>query len=389
MNLDNAFALRCYNQSRWSRECRRSEKHTPCAEQTRQKKTRRRRSELAPLATAMRKRNCEAAFKKFKFKFPPSTFWAGRWSSGLSKGPIRDLNISALSPLQNVTTLSLCQHHKPILLTSTFGLLLTQSGVSVRTQLVPPLPTESDLPTNNPPSLSLFPSATYPPRSHQMMYCLRTYIPLLLLPLPLSLSPIHLTTLLVLTYILNRPCIYCSFLLLILFGSSCAWQGGRCFWSVDAGTFFSGGIKNGIDAANTSMSMSTLNAADGDGGLSWALYFLPRLYHSSAQPHSQTHTPSPSENPIPAFLAEITNHTLSGLAAAVKETGAAILGEAKRKIVGSGSISTEIVETDAVLRNSISSLGLETGNGIGTQWLKSLLGRSEWTLPCVGVKVVI
>src|ERR1700709_2546765 len=58
-----------------------------------------------------------------------------------------------------------------------------------------------------------------------------SYLPLLLLPLPLSLSPVHLILLLVLTYILNRPCIYCSLLLVILFASSCHWS-NRCFFDL-------------------------------------------------------------------------------------------------------------------------------------------------------------
>lgn len=198
------------------------------------------------------------------------------------------------------------------------------------------------------------------------MYCLRTFLPLLLLPLPLSLSPVHLTALLILTYILNRPCIYCSFLLIILFGSSCAWQGGRCFWSAD--------------------STSSTYAGNGTvpGGVveyGWAAYFLPRLYTTPATLPSQAsiHS-STSENAMAAFLAEITNHTLSGLATAARESGSAILGEVKRKLVGgSAQVATEAGS------QSISSLG----SGIGTHWLKNLLGRSEWTLPCVGVKVAI
>ena len=192
------------------------------------------------------------------------------------------------------------------------------------------------------------------------MYCLRTFLPLLLLPLPLSLSPIHLTTLLILTYILNRPCIYCSFLLIVLFGSSCAWQGGRCFWSADT-------------------------SITGEGGsiqYGWAAYFLPRLYTAPPTlptPSPQLHSPT-SENAVAAFLAELANHTLSGLAVAAKESGSAMLNDVKRKIVG-GSVQ---VATEAGSQ-TISSLG----HGIGTQWLKNLLGRSEWTLPCVGVKVVI
>lgn len=195
------------------------------------------------------------------------------------------------------------------------------------------------------------------------MYCLRTYIPLLLLPLPLSLSPIHLTTLLVLTYILNRPCIYCSFLLLVLFGSSCAWQGGRCFWSVD--TYFlyppTGSIQGGVGIGGN----ETMGALVGEEAVNWILYFLPRLYTT---PSPFAYEPSSPDS----------NSTISTLLTSLSNTS--IVDDVKRKLLGSGY-------TDA--GTQISNLGLGLGQGIGTQWLKNLLGRSEWTLPCVGVKVVV
>lgn len=214
-----------------------------------------------------------------------------------------------------------------------------------------------------------------------MMYCLRTYIPLLLLPLPLSLSPIHLTTLLILIYILNRPCIYCSFLLIVLFGSSCAWQ-SRCLWSAGSGYTYTAGTTNTGSSGNGTLSSIT---DDGLGGFGWAAYFFPRIYTTFQNPQSHilTHTyPSQNETAISAFLAEITNHTLTALAAAAKETGVSVLSDIKRKFVNSTAEAASYV---SVSGSSISSLG----SGVGTQWLRNLLGRSEWTLPCVGVKVVI
>ena len=205
---------------------------------------------------------------------------------------------------------------------------------------------------------------------HQMMYCLRPLLPLLLLPLPFSLSPLHLTTLLILTYILNRPCIYCSFLLVVLFGSSCAWQDGRCFWSLDESARYGFGGQSGTSGNGTRAE---------EMGMSWAAYFLPRLYT----------TPSPSqmqnENAMAAFMAEITNSTLSGLATAAKETSVGFLSEIKRRVVGGIAVEAVRTATSSQHVSSLSSLG----DGIGTHWLKNLLGRSEWTLPCVGVKVVI
>jgi Bladder cancer-related protein BC10 len=215
-----------------------------------------------------------------------------------------------------------------------------------------------------------------------MMYCLRTYIPLLLLPLPLSLSPIHLTTLLILTYILNRPCIYCSFLLIVLFGSSCAWQ-SRCLWSAGSGYTYTAGTANTGNSGNGTVSSIT---DDGLGGFGWAAYFFPRIYTTPLYTHTHTYSSyaySPTnETTISAFLAEITSHTLTGLAAAAKETGVSVLSDIKRKVVDSTAEAASYV---SVSGGPLSSFG----SGIGTQWVKNLLGRSEWTLPCVGVKVVI
>ncbi len=198
------------------------------------------------------------------------------------------------------------------------------------------------------------------------MYCLRTYIPLLLLPLPLSLSPVHLTTLLILTYILNRPCIYCSFLLLILFGSSCAWQGGRCFWSVDTDFLYG--------ASNETAAATAINE-----NLGWAAYFLPRLYTTPPQA-PLNHYATTNETALTAFLAEVTGHTITGLASAAKGSGATLVDELKRKVIGTGA--------EAVFAAGSHSIA-NSANGIGTQWLKNLLGRSEWTLPCVGVRLVL
>jgi hypothetical protein len=73
-----------------------------------------------------------------------------------------------------------------------------------------------------------------------------------------------------------------------------------------------------------------------------------------------------------AFLSEITNNTVSGLVAAARESTRALLDGVREKIA------------EGVLQTTASNAG-----GVGTQWLKSLFGRSEWTLPCIGVRVVI
>lgn len=67
------------------------------------------------------------------------------------------------------------------------------------------------------------------------------------------------------------------------------------------------------------------------------------------------------------FLTATINHTISALAGAAFE-------EARRRL-NPGSVLLS------------SSGGLPESAGIGLSWLRSLLGRSEWTLPCVDVKI--
>ena len=164
----------------------------------------------------------------------------------------------------------------------------------------------------------------------------RSYLPLLLLPLPLSLSPVHLILLIVLTYILNRPCIYCSFLLVILLASSCHWS-NRCF----------------IDFSQHGEETSSI-----------AAWFIPRLYTSASSEQAN------STSDMGGFLAEVANSTVAGMSRALKDSASGMLEEARHKLTS----TTPSPVTDA---------------GVGTHWLKYLIGRSEWTLPCVGVKVVL
>jgi Bladder cancer-related protein BC10 len=164
-----------------------------------------------------------------------------------------------------------------------------------------------------------------------------SYIPLLLLPLPLSLSPIHLTIFLFLTYFLNRPCIYCSLLLVILFASSCHWS-GRCF----------------VDFSHS--------PAEEGGLVSYASWFWPRIY---SQTIKHDNLPNRGNATMIGFLGEITNSTIAALA------NAAIDGT-KEKFIRSTASVERIMPYSA---------------GIGIQWLRRLLGRHEWTLPCVGVNI--
>lgn len=175
-----------------------------------------------------------------------------------------------------------------------------------------------------------------------------SFLPLLLLPLPLSLSPVHLITLLVLTTILNKPCSYCSILLVILFASSCRWS-DRCFINL---------------------------SQYGDESSSIASWFVPRLYATSPGSAADTAASSPvngSSSDVGGFLLNVTSSTVSGLIGAVKGSAVDVVEETRRRLNATAA----------------SNISAQADPGIGAQWLRQLLGRSEWTLPCVGVKVVI
>lgn len=167
-----------------------------------------------------------------------------------------------------------------------------------------------------------------------MMFCLRLWLSLLLLPLPLALSPVHTAGLIVTLVAITRPCLYCSLLLIILFAS---------FW---------GGA---LMPENASLFNDQ----------AWLL-FVPRLYTIPATSTNET---------VASFAIDLANSTVSTLGSAAVssavESGADILSKLT-SMTGSSAMST--------------SMG---AGGVGTGWLKTLLGRSEWTLPCVNVKVVL
>ncbi|KAI9281763.1 hypothetical protein BC943DRAFT_329532 [Umbelopsis sp. AD052] len=60
------------------------------------------------------------------------------------------------------------------------------------------------------------------------MYCMRYFVPLLLLPFPDS-PPIFVLLFLISFFLHQKPCIYCTLLLFALFSSTCFWGQGRCW----------------------------------------------------------------------------------------------------------------------------------------------------------------
>ncbi|KAE8134028.1 bladder cancer-related protein BC10-domain-containing protein [Aspergillus pseudotamarii] len=157
------------------------------------------------------------------------------------------------------------------------------------------------------------------------MFCLRSWLPLLFIPT--NASPLFIVSFVTLTYILHRPCIYCSALLLILFISSCHWS-DRCFFDLR-----------------------------GD-------WFAPRY---SSDPSASLVVPNET---VAGYILETVNTTTKTLAGVVVD-------EAQRRLALNGSSAAA----------GMGGLGQEEWTGVGLEWLRSLLGRREWTIPCVDVKV--
>ncbi|KFH48499.1 hypothetical protein ACRE_006950 [Hapsidospora chrysogenum ATCC 11550] len=130
------------------------------------------------------------------------------------------------------------------------------------------------------------------------MFCLRSWLPLLFIPT--NASPAFIFLFFVCTYFLNRPCVYCSLLLLVLFFTSCNWS-DRCFFDFGSADWFA------------------------------------------------------SRHPITA------------------DSITPALGDEPSTAVGTGL-----------------GLGGTMGGewtGIGVEWLRSLLGRREWMVDCMNVKI--
>ncbi|KAG9234577.1 bladder cancer-related protein BC10-domain-containing protein [Amylocarpus encephaloides] len=151
------------------------------------------------------------------------------------------------------------------------------------------------------------------------MFCLRSWLPLLFIPT--NASPIFIFLFFLCTYFLNRPCVYCSFLLLILFASSCHWS-DHCFFDFNSN------------------------------------WFEPRGLTATA----------PSELINASATSNETLDSLGIYFGAMNNTAFALAGTALEEATRQLATRTE-------------------WTGIGVEWLRSLLGRREWRLPCVDVYV--
>ncbi|KAL8856421.1 MAG: hypothetical protein Q9178_006991 [Gyalolechia marmorata] len=158
------------------------------------------------------------------------------------------------------------------------------------------------------------------------MFCLRSWLPLLFIPT--NASPLFVVTFFLLTYFLNRPCVYCSILLLILFISSCYWS-DHCFFDIHSNWFEPRHISSPIP--------NPLSQAHGD-------------------PNNCT----ADENGTSSFLVNTVNETATTLATA----------------------AIEAVKRRVTVQNRS-----EEWTGVGVEWIRSWLGAREWRVPCLDVYI--
>ncbi|KAL4885975.1 hypothetical protein BJY04DRAFT_230184 [Aspergillus karnatakaensis] len=187
------------------------------------------------------------------------------------------------------------------------------------------------------------------------MFCLRSWLPLLFIPT--NASPLFLISFVTLTYLLHRPCIYCSALLIILFASTCTWS-DRCFLNLRSDWFAPRYSPYDTASSNISATAGTEHNAS---------MSTPSLLGLGVENES-----------LAGYVLETVNSTAKALASAVvDETQRRFLGVD----AGSGAESSQGPSATGDMAEELTGFGLE--------WLRSLVGRREWTLPCVDVKVRI
>ena len=161
----------------------------------------------------------------------------------------------------------------------------------------------------------------------------RSWLPILFIPT--NASPSFIFLFFVCTYFLNRPCVYCSFLLLILFLTSCNWS-DRCFFDFSS-NWFQPRPTTGSSAAPPISTSWLASTAGGEG--------TNATIPASGEDLNTT---------ISLVLADMVNTTAGAFVGAVAEQAARTRTE---------------------------------WTGLGMEWLRSLLGKREWRIDCLDVYV--
>jgi hypothetical protein len=164
-----------------------------------------------------------------------------------------------------------------------------------------------------------------------------SWLPLLFIPT--NASPAFIFLFFVCTYFLNRPCIYCSFLLLILFMTSCNWS-DRCFFDFSSNWFQPRPGVSYFTDGTTSFTCAEAGACAEGSGTAAAL--------------------SAVEN-----MTATANATYLVAKDTLNATANAMMGAAAEQVAQARSEWT----------------------GIGIEWLRNLLGKREWRIECLDVYI--
>lgn len=164
------------------------------------------------------------------------------------------------------------------------------------------------------------------------MFCLRSWIPLLFIPA--NASPAFIFLFFVCTYFLNRPCVYCSVLLLILFVTSCYWS-DRCFFEFSSN------------------------------------WFAPRITSAAFETWIDSHYPA---------NATVANST-AVMVTTADPSGHSIFNSTTMETLNTTASALAGIAADEILRKRAEWTGL------GIEWLRSLLGKREWRIECMDLNI--
>ncbi|KAI1813806.1 bladder cancer-related protein BC10-domain-containing protein [Poronia punctata] len=165
------------------------------------------------------------------------------------------------------------------------------------------------------------------------MHFYNSWIPLLFIPA--NASPAFIFLFFVCTYALNRPCVYCSILLLILFATSCYWS-DRCFFEF---------------------------------GSNW---FAPRMSSAAFETWIETYY---AANATSAAASSAALDDVANKAAYEWFNGTAI------ETMNTTASALAGIAADEMARKR------DEWTGLGIEWLRSLLGRREWRIECMDLNI--
>lgn len=155
-----------------------------------------------------------------------------------------------------------------------------------------------------------------------------SWLPLLFIPT--NASPAFILAFFICTYFLNRPCVYCSLLLLILFFTSCNWS-DNCFLDTNTSTWFD--PRPSISAPAGNPEPLSWNTSFPEGGDYW------------------------------------------------KAIVDAVDGDEDR--------IREVAEDRSIEEAAkiASARARAEWTGLGAGWLRNALGKTEWTIECLDLKI--